>query len=59
MNYIKKSFVLAVLLSFGIAVGAQSLQFKLNNVTVKKAMSELKHKTGYSFVFEAGDVDSR
>ena len=50
--------VLGMMLAIGIGCWAQSLQLKLNNVTVKKAMTELKQKSGYSFVFEASDVDT-
>ncbi|MBQ9570669.1 MAG: TonB-dependent receptor plug domain-containing protein, partial [Prevotella sp.] len=50
--------VLCMMLTVGISCWAQSLQLKLDNVTVKKAMTELKQKSGYSFVFEASDVDT-
>ena len=58
MNCKKKMLVLAMMLAVGISCWAQSLQLKLDNVTVKKAMTELKQKSGYSFVFEASDVDT-
>lgn len=57
MNYKKKMLVLVMMLTLGITAWAQSLQIRLNNVTVKKAMTELKQKSGYSFVYEASDVD--
>ncbi len=58
MNYKKKMLVLVMMLTLGITAWAQSLQIRLNNVTVKKAMTELKQKSGYSFVYEASDVDT-
>ena len=58
MNYKKKILVLVMMFTVGISCWAQSLQLKLDNVTVKKAMTELKQKSGYSFVFEASDVDT-
>lgn len=58
MNYKKKLLVLVMMLTLGITAWAQSLQIRLNNVTVKKAMTELKQKSGYSFVYEASDVDT-
>ena len=54
----RKLVILAMMLAVGIGSWAQNLQLKLNNVTVKKAMSELKQKSGYSFVYEASDVDT-
>ena len=58
MNCKRKMLVLCMMLIVGISCWAQSLQLKLDNVTVKKAMTELKQKSGYSFVFEASDVDT-
>lgn len=58
MNNKKKVLATALALAMSIGTFAQALQLKLNNVTVKKAMTELKQKSGYSFVFEAGDVDT-
>ena len=47
-----------MMLTVGFSCWAQNLQLKLNNVTVKKAMTELKQKSGYSFVYETSDVDT-
>ncbi len=58
MNYKKKMLVLVMMLTLGITAWTQTLQIRLNNVTVKKAMTELKQKSGYSFVYEASDVDT-
>ena len=59
MNYRKKAVLLAVaLLGFHLGIYAQSLSLKMQNVSVKKAMTELQAKSGYSFVYIAGDVDT-
>ena len=59
MNYRKKAVLLAVaLLGFHLGICAQSLSLKMQNVSVKKAMTELQAKSGYSFVYIAGDVDT-
>ncbi len=54
----KKILVLSIMLTVGACCWAQSIQLKLNNVTVKKAMTELKQKSGYSFVYETSDIDT-
>ena len=54
----KKLLSIAILLSLAISGMAQALQLKLDDVTVKKAMSELKQKSGYSFVYEKSDVNT-
>ena len=54
----KKILVLSIMLTMGACCWAQSIQLKLNNVTVKKAMTELKQKSGYSFVYETSDIDT-
>lgn len=54
----KKILVLSIMLTVGACCWAQSIQLKLNNVTVKKAMTELKQKSGYSFVYETSDLDT-
>jgi TonB-linked SusC/RagA family outer membrane protein len=38
---------------------AQSVNMKLNNVPVRKAMTELRQQTGYSFVFESTNIDEK
>ena len=58
MNFKRKMLVLGMMFAVGMGCWAQNLQLKLDNVTVKKAMTELKQKSGYSFVFEASDVDT-
>lgn len=37
---------------------AQSVSLKINKVAVKQAMSELKNKSGYSFVYSSGDINT-
>lgn len=57
MNYKKRLFFVLLVLSGCLCTFAQSLQLHLNNVTVRKALTELKQKSGYSFVYEASDLD--
>lgn len=38
---------------------AQRIDLNLKDVTVKEAMETLKDRSGYSFVYEAGDIDAR
>ena len=57
MNKLKKVTIFVIVLICNICAFAQTVHLDLNNVTVKKAMSELKEKSGYSFVFEANDFD--
>ena len=59
MNYRKKAMLLVVaLLGLHWGIYAQTLSLKMQNVSVKKAMTELQSKSGYSFVYIAGDVDT-
>ncbi len=59
MNIRKKSLLVgAFLLCVNLGAVAQSLQMQLKGVTVKKAMTELRQKSGYSFVFESADVNT-
>lgn len=55
----KKLMTMVMALTVSLSAMAQSLQLKLDNVTVKKAMTELKQKSGYSFVYEAADIDTK
>lgn len=55
----KKVFLAALILSGNLGIFAQSLTLRLSHVTVSKAMTELRKQSGYSFVFEGGDVDTR
>lgn len=59
MNYRKKAMLMAgALLCLNLSIYSQSISLKMNNVSVKKAMTELQTKSGYSFVYIAGDVDT-
>lgn len=58
MKYRKKVLVMSLMLSLSVSAFAQSLQLRLNNVTVKKAMTELKKQSGYSFVYEGSYIDA-
>lgn len=46
------------LLCLNLSMYSQSISLKMSNVSVKKAMTELQTKSGYSFVYIAGDVDT-
>lgn len=59
MNYRKKAMLMAgALLCLNLSIYSQSISLKMNNVSVEKAMTELQTKSGYSFVYIAGDVDT-
>lgn len=59
MNYRKKAMLMAgALLCLNLNIYSQSISLKMSNVSVKKAMTELQTKSGYSFVYIAGDVDT-
>lgn len=38
---------------------SQAITLNINNVTVKDAIEQIKEKSGYSFVFEVGDLDTK
>lgn len=60
MNYKKRTIsMVMVLFCLIFTLFAQSVSLKMSNITVKEAMSELKQKSGYSFVFAAGDVNTK
>lgn len=60
MNYGKKTIlVVGTLLCFNFSIYSQSISVKINNVSVKKAMTELQTKSGYSFVYIADDIDTK
>lgn len=46
------------MLCFQLTLFAQSISLNMNNVSVKKAMGELKTKSGYSFVYASGDINT-
>lgn len=57
MNYRKKFLFLGVFFAISVSAMAQNIALRLKNVTVKKAMTELKQKSGYSFVYEGSDIN--
>ena len=60
MNYRKKAILMVVaLFCLNIAILAQAVSLKMNNVSVKEAMTQLKNKSGYSFVYKVGDLDTK
>lgn len=59
MNYRKKAiWVVGALLCLNFGAYAQSISLKMNQVSVKRAMTGLQEKSGYSFVYIAGDIDT-
>ncbi|MBR1488009.1 MAG: TonB-dependent receptor [Bacteroidales bacterium] len=58
MIHSKKVISVAVLLFCALCVFAQAFRIDLNNVTVRRAMTELRQKSGYSFVFETSDLNT-
>lgn len=55
----KRLFLVALILSCNLGIYAQGVSLRLRNVTVAKAMTELRKKTGYSFVYEGSDLNTR
>lgn len=47
------------LFCLNIAILAQAVSLKMDNVSVKEAMTQLKNKSGYSFVYKVGDLDTK
>lgn len=59
MNYKKKACLVAgALLCLNMGIYSQSISLKMNKVSVEKAITELQQKTGYSFVYMTGDLDT-
>lgn len=59
MNHRKKAIAMVgALLCLNFSIYGQSISLKINNVSVKKAITELQEKSGYSFVYIAGDIDT-
>lgn len=53
----KKAFIMAMLLCGSMGIQAHGQSLRLRNVTVRKAMTELRQETGYTFVFASSEVD--
>ncbi len=58
MNNKRKIAFLALGLLLPCLLFAQSLSLKLDQVTVKQAINELKEKSGYAFLYVASDLDT-
>lgn len=56
---VKVIFLTLVFCTLNFTVFSQGITLKNSNITVKQAIEIIKEKTGYSFVFEAGDVDTK
>lgn len=56
----KMKFILMILVlcCFSFSVFSQSITLNVRNITVKEAIEQLKQNSGYTFVFEAGDLDT-
>lgn len=60
MNCSRKAILVAgALLCLNFPAYSQHISLEMNDVSVKKAMTELKEKSGYSFVYTAKDVDTK
>ena len=46
-------------LCFNLSAYSQDISLKINDVTVKEAMRQLKKTSGYTFVFSSSDVDTQ
>lgn len=46
------------LFCLNLSIFSQSVSMKMDNVSVKEAITELKEKSGYSFVYAAGDLNT-
>lgn len=60
MHYNKKIiFMIVTFLALNSTVFSQGISLIMSNMTVKKAVNELKKQTGYSFVYSVEDLDSQ
>lgn len=60
MNIKRKGLTVgALLLCMNLSTFAQSVKLSLKGVSVERAMTELREKSGYSFVFAAADVNTQ
>ncbi|MDO9634632.1 MAG: SusC/RagA family TonB-linked outer membrane protein, partial [Paludibacter sp.] len=54
--------VILMILAFhclSLSTSSQNITLNVNNITVKDAIEKFKESSGYSFVFEVGDLDTR
>ena len=60
LYFLRRAILMVVaLFCLNIAMLAQAVSLKMNNVSVKEAMTQLKNKSGYSFVYKVGDLDTK
>ena len=59
MNFRRKALFLALVLVNSVCLMAQDVTLRLRNVSVGKAITELKEQTGYAFVYASQDLDTR
>lgn len=60
MRSLSKAMLIAsTAFCFNLSAFSQDISLKVNNVTVKEAMEQLKKTSGYSFVFSSNDVDTK
>lgn len=60
MNYQKKVICVAgMLCCLNVNIFSQSISLKIKSVSVKRAITELREKTGYSFVYVADELDTQ
>jgi TonB-linked SusC/RagA family outer membrane protein len=60
MKYKRKVIYMMVLMfCFHLSLFSQNINLNISNVSVKSAIETLKKNYGYSFIFEAGDVNTQ
>lgn len=59
MNIGKKVLLTLGCILLCLQVSAQNVALSLDNVTVKEAITQLKDKYGYSFMYAANDIDTK
>ena len=60
MGYFNKAMLIAsAALCFNLSSFAQDISLKINDVTVKDAIEQLKKTSGYSFVFSSNDINTK
>lgn len=57
MNIRSFIIILSFMIGYSLTISAQALNINLKNVSVTKAIDELKRQTGYTFVYEEKDLD--
>lgn len=57
MNYIKRSLFILIFLVQAFYLSAQGFPLRIRNVSVGRAIAELREKTGYSVICASQDID--